>query len=103
MATPQNITDEYLDELRTNIEKMNKTQQMDILDIIKKNPTIKLNENKGGIFVNMSFLPRDVLESMHKYVNYVKDQEMLLNTAEKQKMDFKNTFFSGGVAIGEIN
>lgn len=97
------ITDEYLDELRANIEKMTKNQQMEILHILKKNPNIKLNENKGGIFLNMSFLPKDVLESLQKYVNYVKDQELLLNTAEKQKQDFKNTFFSGGVAIGEIN
>ncbi len=102
MTLPE-ITDEYLDELRANIEKMTKTQQMDILQIIKKNPNIKLNENKGGIFLNMSFLPKDVLEALQKYVNYVKDQEQLINAVEKQKQDFKNTFFSGGVAIGEIN
>ena len=98
----QNITDEYLAELRNNIEKLSKTHQMEILHILKKNPNIKLNENRGGIFLNMSFLSKDMLDLLQKYVDYVKDQEMLLNTAEQQKQNFKNTFFSGGVAIGEM-
>ena len=98
-----NITNEYLAELRDSIEKMNKTQQMEVLHILKKNPSIKLNENRGGIFLNMSFLAPDVLNELEKYVVYVKDQEALLKMDEKQKMDIKNTFFSGGVAIGEIN
>jgi hypothetical protein len=87
--------------MKDKIEKMTKTQQLDILRILKKNPAIKLNENKSGIFVNISFLPNDAIEEIEKYVKYVCDQESELNLLENQKQEFKNTFFSG-MAIGSI-
>ncbi len=95
------ITTEQLVFLKDKIEKMTKTQQLDILRILKKNPAIKLNENKSGIFVNISFLPNDSIEEIDKYVKYVGDQESELNLLENQKQEFKNTFFSG-MAIGSI-
>ena len=95
------LTTEYLISLKDAIEKMTKTQQLDILRILKKNPAIKLNENKSGIFVNISFLPKDAIEEIEKYVKYVCDQESELNLLENQKQEFKNTFFSG-MAIGSI-
>ncbi len=95
------LTTEYLILLKDKIEKMTKTQQLDILRILKKNPAIKLNENKSGIFVNISFLPNDAIEEIEKYVKYVCDQESELNLLENQKQEFKNTFFSG-MAIGSI-
>jgi hypothetical protein len=95
------LTTEYLILMKDKIEKMTKTQQLDILRILKKNPAIKLNENKSGIFVNISFLPNDAIEEIEKYVKYVCDQESELNLLENQKQEFKNTFFSG-MAIGSI-
>ena len=95
------ITTEYLIMLKDKIERMTKTQQFDILRILKKNQTIKLNENKSGIFVNISFLPNDAIEEIEKYVKYISDQESELNMLENQKQEFKNTFFSG-MAIGSI-
>ena len=95
------ITTEQLVLMKDKIEKMTKTQQLDILRILKKNPAIKLNENKSGIFVNISFLPNDAIEEIEKYVKYVCDQESELNLLENQKQEFKNTFFSG-MAIGSI-
>ena len=95
------ITTEYLIMLKDKIERMTKTQQFDILRILKKNQTIKLNENKSGIFVNISFLPNETIEEIEKYVKYISDQESELNMLENQKQEFKNTFFSG-MAIGSI-
>ena len=95
------LTTEYLILLKDKIEKMTKMQQLDILRILKKNPAIKLNENKSGIFVNISFLPNDAIEEIEKYVKYICDQESELNLLENQKQEFKNTFFSG-MAIGSI-
>ena len=95
------LTTEYLISLKDAIEKMTKTQQLDILRILKKNPAIKLNENKSGIFVNISFLPKDAIEEIDKYVKYICDQESELNLLENQKQEFKITFFSG-MAIGSI-
>jgi hypothetical protein len=92
-------TNEYLVTLKDKIEKMTKNQQLDVLRILKKNQTIKLNENKSGIFVNISFLPQDMISDLDKYVKYVYDQENEFNVLENQKQEFKNTFFSG-MAIG---
>jgi len=97
------VTDEYLTDLKTAIEKLNRNQQLEILHILKKNPSIKLNENRGGIFLNMSFVPVDVLETLKKYVEFIQDQEKALNVDEQQKQKFKNTLFSGGIAIGELS
>jgi hypothetical protein len=53
-----------------------------------------LNENKSGVFVNLSFLSKEILEEIEKYVNYVNDQELVINTIETQKQEFKNAFFA---------
>lgn len=83
----------YLEKLKRNIERLGKLQQIEILKIFLENET-KLNENKSGIFVNMSFLKQDVLEKLEKYLEYIKDQEHNLNNLETQKQEFKETYFN---------
>lgn len=80
--------------LKDKIERLGKNNQLEILSILKNTNGIKLNENKNGVFVNMSFLPADSLAEIDKYVKYVSDQEKTLNEFENQKQDFKNTFFT---------
>ena len=80
--------------LKDKIERLGKNNQLEILSILKNTNGIKLNENKNGVFVNMSFLPSDSLAEIDKYVKYVYDQEKTLNEFENQKQDFKNTFFT---------
>jgi hypothetical protein len=63
------------------------------LKILKKNGNVKLNENKSGVYVNLSFLPKDTISELENYLNYIEDQETSLVTLENQKEDFKNTFF----------
>ena len=50
----------------------------------------KLNENKSGIFVNMTFLETDVVDEIEKYMLYVEDQSDTFQTVEYQKEEFKN-------------
>jgi len=80
--------------LKDKIERLGKNNQLEILSILKNTNGIKLNANKNGVFVNMSFLPTDSLAEINKYVKYVYDQEKTLNEFENQKQDFKNTFFT---------
>ena len=61
--------------------------------ILKKNPTSKINENKSGVFINLSLLSVVVLEEIEFYLNYVHDQENSLLQFEYQKKEFKDTFF----------
>ena len=88
------ITNETLSSIKDKIERMPKNNQIEVLKILKKYQNIKLNENKSGIFVNLSFLSKEILDEVDKYVNYVNDQETVINTIESQKQEFKNTFFA---------
>ena len=87
------MTNESLSSIKDKIERMSKNNQIEILKILKKYQGIKLNENKSGVFVNLSFLSKEILDEIDKYVCYVNDQEAVINTIETQKQEFKNTFF----------
>ena len=87
------VTNESLITIKDKIERMPKNNQIEVLKILKKYQNIKLNENKSGIFVNLSFLSKEILEEINQYVNYVNDQENVINTIETQKQEFKNAFF----------
>lgn len=83
---------EKIENIKKVIETMNKYHQIEILKILSKN-LCKINENKSGVYVNMSFLPDEVINDMQNYIDYIKDQEDSLNTIEYQKEEFKNAFF----------
>jgi len=85
----------YMTEnLKNEIEKMDKNHHIEILKIIIKNPASKINENKSGVYINLSFLSDETIEEINKYVNHVKYQEELLNPFENEKESLKNTFYS---------
>ena len=82
-----------LEAMKTRIESLDKSHQIEVLRIIKKNPAITLNENKSGIYINLSFLPEDTIGELCEFIRYITDQEDILDPVEIQKNDFKNTFF----------
>ena len=53
----------------------------------------QINENKSGVFVNMTFLEPTILEKIEEYLNYMKEQEENLITTEYQKQEFINSYF----------
>jgi len=83
--------EQTLDIIKNRIEKMGKPQHIEILNILKKNTTVKLNENRNGVYINLSYLPNDVIEELQKYLDYLKDQETNLEQLEIQKEEFKTT------------
>ena len=90
------MEDKYtLDQVKELVEKMNKHHQIEILKLIHKDPSIKINENKNGIYINLAYLPEVVLQDICKYIEYTEQQESSLNTLEVQKNEFKNAFFDG--------
>jgi len=82
-----------LESMKTKIEKMSKNHHTEILKILKTNSNVKLNSNKNGVYVNISFLDDETIEKINKYLNYIDDQESTLLTAEYQKEDFLNEYF----------
>jgi hypothetical protein len=79
--------------MRNYIESMIKIHQVEILRILYKHG-VYMNENQNGTHINIMELPQPVLEEINKYLEYVKYQETSLNVDEKQKEEYKNTFFS---------
>jgi|TARA_Y100000816_G_C26043468_1_gene546685 hypothetical protein len=81
-----------LTELKNHIESLEKHHQIEILKILSKN-MCKINENKSGVFVNMTFLEEPILNKIQDYLNYMKEQEENLITTEYQKQEFINSYF----------
>jgi len=83
---------ERLENIKNSIELMNKYNQIEVLKILENN-LCKINENKSGLYINLSFLSEKTIHELEKYIEYTKDQEESLNTMEYQKEEFKNAFF----------
>ena len=49
----------------------------------------KLNENKSGVFVNLSFLPKKTIEEIVEYINYIVIQENSILELETQTNELK--------------
>jgi hypothetical protein len=82
-----------LEKIKLQIEKMNIAQQVEVLKILNGDDKVILNENKSGIYVNLSFLPEEVVDKIDNYVKYVQDQEKSLNVIEDKKENVKNEYF----------
>jgi|SaaInlV_150m_DNA_4_1039716.scaffolds.fasta_scaffold46033_2 hypothetical protein len=82
-----------LEKIKTRIEKLSKGNQIEILKILHTSPDVKLNENKSGVYVNLSFLPEKVYKKMITYLDYVQEQENMLSLTETKKDNYAKTFF----------
>ncbi len=81
--------EQLLESLKMDVESLEKIHHIEILKILKKNPNIKLNENKNGIYINLSFIPEESVKEIENYLNYVRDQEKTIMETEKVKEDMK--------------
>ena len=68
-------TFEQLDVLKKKIELLEKNQQIEILRIIHNAQSNIINENKNGIYINMSSLSDDIIDEMQNYLTYINTQE----------------------------
>jgi hypothetical protein len=83
-----------LETIKQKVESLAKIHQIEILRILKNSPGIKINENKSGVFVNLSFLPKDTIVNITQYIQYIQEQERALQMIESQKNAFKHEFFN---------
>lgn len=79
-----------IENLKRSIDILSKTHHIEILKILKNFPEVKLNENKSGVYINLTFLPKNVLDSINDYLTYINGQEKMLEFAEIEKTHFKN-------------
>jgi hypothetical protein len=88
------ISVEDLEFIREKIEAMNKFSQVEVLRLLKQYDTVTLNENKYGIHINLSELPKNIIDKLLLYIDYVNGQENNLNQAEEKKRTYKNIYFT---------
>ena len=82
-----------LKSLKESVEDLDKYYQVAVGKILRDHDVI-LNENKNGIFVNLTELSPNIIKSIDDYLNYVKEQEKHLDKVEVKKQQFKDNFFN---------
>jgi hypothetical protein len=78
--------------LLEKIHKLDPKDHITVGTILRKYPSVKLNENKGGIVVNISTLPTEALEEIQKYVDYLSVQHNVLTKIENETNEYKQFF-----------
>ena len=78
--------------IKKQIESLNKTRQIEILKIFLKH-NISVTENNNGSFINITYLSDDCLYEVNKYLKYIEDQDITLNTIETVKEEIENNYF----------
>lgn len=93
MSSENSYSTNELESIKQSIELMNKQDQIEVLKVLSKH-LCKLNENKSGVFVNMSYLSNEVLEEIKKYIEYTQEKATNLATMEYQKEEFKKSLLN---------
>jgi len=78
--------------LKERIEFTNIFHQIEILRIFNDNG-VQVNENKNGVFINLTYVDSSILDKVYKYLSYVNKQEDQLNEIEKEKEKIVTSFF----------
>ena len=87
------ITTDRLQEIKENIELMNKCYQVEILKLLNNESSVIISENNNGIFINLSDLDITVIDKLEKFIKYVRVQQNQLTIVEEEKAIIKNEFF----------
>ena len=81
-----------LENIKNEIESMNKTKQLEVLTILKDN-SVNISENKNGCFINLTTLNIEIIDKLKNFIKYSSNQEEHLNNFEKKILDVKSVFF----------
>ena len=57
-------------QLKERIENVSKYNQIEVLRILGKHPSVKTNENNNGTFINLTEQNSDVINELIKYIEY---------------------------------
>lgn len=80
-------------ELKDRIERMNKSQHIELARILIQEYKINYDENQNGIFINMSELSPSTIENIRKFLQYIELQEENITNVEREMNGLKDTFF----------
>jgi hypothetical protein len=81
-------------EIKERLEALSKHHQIEVLRMLSKIPTIMMNENNNGVFINLTEQDDNVMKQLEEFLNYVDVQEKHLHTIEDQQEQIEQEFFS---------
>lgn len=81
-----------LTKIRDEIESFDKGQQIQILKILKEKQ-IPINENKNGVFINLTNVAESIISELENYITHISNQEKILQENENLKDNYKQNFF----------
>lgn len=73
----------------TTIHDLDEKQHIVIGTILRKYPEVKLNENKNGIMVNTSTIPKEAADEINQYLEYLNKQQSILQKIENETEECK--------------
>jgi hypothetical protein len=91
--TDNKYFEDSLKMLKERIESTNIFHQTEILRIFNDHG-VTINENKNGVFINLTYVDSPILDKIYKYLSYVNKQEDQLNEIEKEKEKIATSFFT---------
>ena len=102
LKTNPNINADKLVKIRDTIESFDKEQQIQILKILK-GKKINFNENKNGVFINLTNLSENTLTELESFIKHVETQESYLKQNEDTKNIYKENYFKDNCDININN
>ena len=84
---------ENLKYLKDKIELLSKSYQIEVGRLLKKNNII-INENKNGVFINLSSLDVEIITQLENFLDYANNQELQLKTIEIKQEELKDNYFN---------
>jgi hypothetical protein len=90
----ENIVDIVeLENLKSKIETLSKEHHITILKILKKSMD-NLNENKNGVFINLTEVSSNILDELKNYCKYIDTQEVKLDIIENSQKEIESSYFT---------
>ena len=88
--------EEQLTLLKENVEKLSFFHQVEVLRILNEKNSSRLNENKNGVFINMTNIDAETIEKLKSYLTYVLKQETQISSIEDEKKKLSQKYFNEG-------
>lgn len=83
---------EEIKELKDKIEILSKSYQIEIGRLLLSNG-VQIDENKNGIFINLTKVEQEVLIKIKDYLAYANIQEDKLKNIEDKQEELKDYYF----------
>ena len=78
--------------IKDSVEALPQAYHKEVARILIENK-VPTDENKNGMFVNLSNVPQEVLDKLVAFIQYVELQQKTLSTGESKRDEIKNQYF----------